>query len=136
MVNVDIARSAQALADRQLTYTQIDQFDPLPVGTVISQSIPPMTEVPRGTSVELVVSKGPDVVPFPELAGLDYAGIESTLTTNGFVVGVVAGDRTQALQQVLINGQPATTGALFPRNSTVNLVYPEGAPPADTTPPA
>lgn len=134
MVNVSLDRSAAALAERQLTYTVIEVFvtDDVaqPAGNVIAQSIPPKTEVPRDTSVELTVSKGEDLIPFPELGGLDFAGIQATLTASGFTVGVVAGDSTQGLAQVLIDGQPAITGNMYPRGATVNLVYPEPAAPA------
>ena len=137
MVNVPLDRSVAALDERQLTYTVVEQFvtDDVaqPAGNVIAQSIPPKTEVPRGTSVELTVSKGRDLIPFPDLTGLDAAGVQATLTANGFTVGVVAGDTTQPLQQVLIDGQPATTGGMYARGATVNLVYPE--PPAATAPP-
>jgi serine/threonine-protein kinase len=142
MVNVTLERSTAALTERQLTWTTREEFsDTVPAGTVIAQSVPPRTEVPRDSSVELVVSKGPDVVIFPDLTGLDYNGVVAALTTAGFVAGdtppaIVAGDRTQPLQQALINGAPAVTGQAYPRSSAVvNLVYPE-PPPADTTPPA
>jgi serine/threonine-protein kinase len=142
MVNVTLDVAVAALDKRQLVYTTVEAFDDRPAGTVIAQSIPYKTEVDRGTSVELTVSKGPDLVTFPDLTGLDYNGVVTALTNAGFVAGtppaITSGDTTQPLQQALINGTAATTGATFPRSSAVvNLVYPEpGAPPADTTPPA
>jgi serine/threonine-protein kinase len=148
MVNVTLERSTAALTAKGLTWTIVEQFvaDDVadPAGEVIAQSIPPLTEVPRGTSVELTVSKGRDLIVFPDLTGLDYNGVVAALTNAGFVAGtspaIVAGDSTQALQQALIDGAPAVTGQSYGRGSVVNLVYPEPppaeTPPADTAPPA
>lgn len=142
MVNVTLDVAVAALDKRQLVYTTVEAFDDRPAGTVIAQSIPYKTEVDRGTSVELTVSKGPDLVTFPDLTGLDYNGVVAALTNAGFVAGtppaITSGDTTQPLQQALINGTPATPGATFPRAAAVvNLVYPEPvAPPPDTAPPA
>lgn len=144
MVNVPLERSTAALTGRQLTWTIREDFsDTVPAGTVIAQSVAPSTEVPRDSSVELVVSKGPDVIPFPDLTGLDFNGVVAALTAAGFVAGdtppaIVAGDRTQALEQALIEGIPAVPGQTYRRGSAVNLVYPAplDTPPADTAPPA
>jgi eukaryotic-like serine/threonine-protein kinase len=144
MVNVTLERSTAALTERQITWTIKEDFsDTVPAGTVIAQSVAPFTEVPRDSTVDLVVSKGPDVIPFPDLTGLDFNGVVAALTTAGFVAGdtppaIVAGDRTQGLQQALIDGAPAVTGQTYRRGSAVNLVYPPPpeSVPVDTAPPA
>lgn len=131
MVNVPLDRSVAALDERQLLYTVDEVFvtddSPTgqPAGNVIAQDIPPKTEVARGTTVHLTVSKGRDLVQLPDLGSLDFPGIQATLAANGFTLGVVAGDSTQQLQHSLIDGQEAIAGNMYPRGSVVNLVYPE-----------
>jgi len=145
MINVTLERSTARLTELRLGWEIIEQFvtDAVadPPGEVIAQSIEPRTEVPRDTVVVLTVSKGLDLVVFPDLTGLDYNGVVATLTNAGFIAGtppaITAGDTSKPLWQVLIDGADAVVGQAYLRNSVVNLVYQEpDPPPADTTPPA
>lgn len=136
MVNVGIDESLAALEREALVVNRLpDEFNPtVPAGVVIRQDPPGHTMVPRGTVVTIVVSLGPDNVVLPDLGPLDHASVLAALTNAGFQVGVIAGDTSQPLQNALIDGASGVAGQAYPRNTVVNLVYPEPSAPAE--PPA
>lgn len=53
---------------------------------IISQSIPEGQQVPMGTTVSLVVSRGKPKVTLKDVIGMDYEQAKAILTTDGFVV--------------------------------------------------
>ncbi|WP_134772909.1 Stk1 family PASTA domain-containing Ser/Thr kinase [Ornithinimicrobium flavum] len=57
----------------------------VPDGSVVSQS-PTSGAVPRGTSVTLVLSKGPELVVVPQVVGRQFSAAERELTELGLVV--------------------------------------------------
>lgn len=65
--------------------------DDVPAGRVISVSEAPGTELPRGATVVLEVSRGPAPVPIPELRGLTGTAAVSRLESAGFVVSGIEG---------------------------------------------
>lgn len=67
-VGVDIEQAKAQIESLGLTLGKVDQFhsDEYPEGRVIWQSIPPTTEVPTGTTIDLQVSLGPEPVPSEE----------------------------------------------------------------------
>ncbi|MBR5112210.1 MAG: PASTA domain-containing protein [Clostridia bacterium] len=58
----------------------------LPKGTIISQSVPPDTLVPKGSSIVLTVSKGPEMIVLPNVVGKKYDEAYDQLTGLGFEV--------------------------------------------------
>lgn len=53
-------------------------------GTIISQNLEPGSQVEMGSDIEVVVSKGKELVVLPNVVGSDYAGAEQVLTEAGF----------------------------------------------------
>jgi serine/threonine-protein kinase len=85
----------QALGDLGLGVSVIEQFsDQVDRGLVIAVR-GAGTEVPRGTTVEVVVSRGPDVVTVPDTSGRSLseavAALEAAGLTPGQVFGPAAG---------------------------------------------
>ena len=97
--------------------------DTVPVDTVISQSPPPGEQVEKGTGIVVVVSKGPDVVTMPDLAGMTFDVASATLTAAGFVPVLSFGASDGVLQSASVGGVPAEAGAVYPRGTQVDLVY-------------
>ena len=58
--------------------------DTVPEGKVISTNPPKGTPVPEGTSVALVVSKGPELFPVPDVVGLSDTDAAKALRDQGF----------------------------------------------------
>jgi eukaryotic-like serine/threonine-protein kinase len=97
--------------------------DTVPIDTVISQTPLPGEQVERGTGVVVVVSKGPDVVIMPNLAGMPFDVASATLTAAGFVPVLTFGASDGTLQSASVAGVPAEAGGVYPRGTQVDLVY-------------
>jgi serine/threonine-protein kinase len=126
----DLAGSS--LADARAALEQLglvveqgaDEFSPtVPAGQVSRVDPAPTSTVQRGSTVTLYVSKGPDLVTFPSLAGLDATAIRATLESAGFKVGTVSGDATLAFVAAVVNGQYAVADQQFPRGTAVDLYF-------------
>jgi serine/threonine-protein kinase len=63
--------------------------DTVPAGQIISQDPPPNGQVPRGTAVNIVVSKGPELIVVPDTTNLDLSTAAEKLQNNRLVVGLV-----------------------------------------------
>jgi serine/threonine-protein kinase len=97
--------------------------DDVEAGLVVAQEPPPGTVLERGSEVRYSLSKGPDVVPVPPLAGLDYEGVVRAIEEAGLQVGSVTGDNSLTLLGVSVGGSPVSAGQLFRRGTAVDLVY-------------
>jgi serine/threonine-protein kinase len=80
-----------ALEGVQLAVGQVTEAfdDAVPAGQVISQDPPPNGQVARGTAVNLVVSKGPELVVVPDVTGLDLTTAAAKIQGDRMVVGLV-----------------------------------------------
>jgi len=115
-----------------LTMTQVpDVFDnTIPAGQVATQDPPAGSSIERGATVNVAVSKGPDLVVVPIIDGLDATGISSALQNAGFVVGATTGDPSQPLIGMTSAGAPVVGGGQLIRGSTIDLEF---APTPTTT---
>lgn len=69
-----------------------DQFsDTVPAGAVMFVDPPAGTKLERGRMVNIVVSKGPDVVAVPNVIGMDLQAAVAALTQGGLVQGTITG---------------------------------------------
>jgi serine/threonine-protein kinase len=99
-----------------------DFNDEVPLGYVISQTPAAGTEVERGSNVSVVVSRGPDLVTFPDLsAAATYEAAATILTEAGFVPNLVFGDAQGAITEILIDDAPAVPGTTYRRGTQVNI---------------
>jgi serine/threonine-protein kinase len=82
------AKAVSALTELGFDVQRSDEFDDtVPKGRVVSQS-PDSGELYKGDEVELVVSKGPEVVAVPNVLGSGYQAAKQTLEAAGFVVEI------------------------------------------------
>jgi serine/threonine-protein kinase len=110
--------AAELTANRLVPNRLEDQFsDAVEAGRIISIDPPPGTEVPRDTTVNIVVSKGPDVVTVPPLAGLTLDAATQALTDAGLTPGQAAGPLTGTV----LASDPAS-GQVVRRGTAVNLL--------------
>jgi len=109
-----------------------DEFsNTVPVGQIVRQDPAAGSELARGATVTVVLSRGPDLVSMPPLAGLDYNGIRAALEGAGWTVGTVTGDpNTGRLNNVRVNGQEVSVGFTALRGTPVDLVFITDPPPA------
>jgi serine/threonine-protein kinase len=96
--------------------------DDVPLGVIISQSIEPGTEVARGDTMTVVVSRGPDLVAFPDL-GPDpsYEAAAALLREAGFEPTLTFGDAQGAIRTYEIDGRQPEVGEQFKRGTVVEI---------------
>ena len=107
-----------------LTLTEAGQefSDEVALGSVISQGLEPGTEVERGTDMTVIVSKGPDIVPFPDLsAAANYEEAAAILVEAGFQPRLTFGDTMGEVRSVRIDGEEPVVGETYRRGTQVDI---------------
>ena len=96
--------------------------DDTPEGLVSAQSPDPGIQADRGSTVQITISTGPDVVPVPDVVGMEAPDARAALEEAGFRPRGVAQDTTDPDEEgvVLDQDPPGTTEA--ERGSTVTIV--------------
>ncbi len=125
LTNLTLDEATAALAGLQLAIAQgEDEFsNDIEVGRVVSQDPPPTTPVARDAAVTVRLSKGPDLVAFPDLAGQTYPQAQQTLADAGYAVNSLLGTTEGTFVSASINGEEVQPGATFPRGTGVDLVF-------------
>lgn len=77
---------------------------------------------PTGSTVDLVVSRGPATIRIPQLTGLTLEEARHQLQAAGLRVGRIQPRLTGEEADVVIRSQSPGAGTLIPRDGTVNLV--------------
>lgn len=96
--------------------------DDVPAGFVISQAPDAGSEVQRGDTIWVVVSRGPDLVTFPDLAGTTtYEEAAVVLTDAGFVPILTFGDAQGDIVSMTIDGAEPETGTTYRRGTEVEI---------------
>jgi serine/threonine-protein kinase len=124
LVGLTIEDATAQLAAQNLVLVQVDpQFsDSVAPGLIMAQDIGANTQVPRGSTISVATSKGPDVVPVPALGGLNLQQVTDTLTTAGLTVGSVSGDPTVGVVVAAQHqGVDLLPGQLLPRGAAVDI---------------
>jgi serine/threonine-protein kinase len=94
VVGRDYGDASGMLRGRRLEVKRSDAYsDSVDAGTVISQDPVPGEEVLRGSTVRVVVSRGPDVVEVPDVGGQAVEDAVRILEGAGFQVTDVVGYR-------------------------------------------
>lgn len=99
----------RALEDRGLESSATDAYHKtVPKGSVVRQSPGAGDKVAKGTTIRLVVSKGPPIVPVPDVRGKPVKQAEKTLEGAGFEVRVnhIPGGGNKVLTQNPRNQAP------------------------------
>jgi beta-lactam-binding protein with PASTA domain/tRNA A-37 threonylcarbamoyl transferase component Bud32 len=110
----------RALSKEQLKVKRLaDKFSArVPAGSVISMDPGPGAKVPRGSTVTVVVSKGPEFFPTPDVRGQNLAQAKATLAKLGLVLDGVAGPTNK---KVTASSPPA--GSPVKRGTRVALLF-------------
>ena len=109
-------KAESELTDLGFDVQRSDEFDDtVPEGQVVSQS-PNSDTLYKGDEVELVVSKGPELIAVPNVIGRGYQDAKQTLEAAGFVVEIAG---TPNFGGVYATDPPAGTEAR--KGSTVSV---------------
>lgn len=115
-VYADVEKLLKAV---QLVAEPAEEFsDDVAKGVVIRLSEEPGSEIARGSTVIVVVSKGPDVVEVPDLKGMSLDAAEAALEAAGLVLGEFTGSGGN---REVVASDPAA-GESVPRGTAVNLL--------------
>ena len=90
---------------------------------MVSQDPAPSTLVDRGGTVTVRPSKGPDLVPFPDLAGQTYPQALETLAAAGYTENSLLGTTEGTFVSASIGGNQVSPGDTFPRGTGVDLIF-------------
>jgi serine/threonine-protein kinase len=113
-----------------------DEFSPdVPVGAIARQNPAVGSKVAKGSTIELALSKGPDLVPVPALAELTVDQATAALEAAGLTIGEVKGDPAGFAVLAEFDGQALTASSTLPRGSAVDVTFEVPPPPTTTTPP-
>jgi serine/threonine-protein kinase len=125
LTNQTIDEATAALGAVQLVIARAeDEFSStIEVGRIVTQDPPPGTPVARDGTVTVRVSKGPDLVPIPDLTGQTYPQAQQTLADAGFVIENLLGTTQGTFVSIEVGGTEVAAGATFPRGTAVDLVF-------------
>ena len=111
--------AAKALQAKGFTVTRSDDFsDTVPVDKVTGTNPPGGTQVARGSSVEIVVSKGPQLVIVPDVKGKSLEASQAQLQAAGLEV-----DTLGYLPGRLVLGQQPAAGQQVKKTTKVVLTF-------------
>ena len=96
--------------------------DEVPAGEIATQSPAVDTELARGGTITANVSKGPDLVTFPDLTGMTLPQIGQALSDAGLRVGNLLGSTQGTFVAASIDGDEVSAGDQVRRNSAVNII--------------
>ncbi len=124
------AEAADALTAASLTLGEVRQAydDKAEVGSIVSTDPKPGTSVKPGTPVALVVSKGPEPVPVPDVDGRKVGPAKDALARAGLKADVTQKFSEQVADGVVISVKPKA-GTIVDSGSRVALVVSKGPPP-------
>jgi beta-lactam-binding protein with PASTA domain len=128
--------TGQTQSNATATITSIDSLtvgtvtyqyhDTVPADVVISQSPAPDTIVLTGSTVDLVVSLGPSIV--PDVVGLNESQVDSAVTTVALVLGNISYEYSDTVPAQFVIRQSPAPGTIVLIGSTVNIVVSLGSP--------
>ena len=93
-----------------------------PKGLVVAQDPDPGNEIPKGETVQISVSKGPQTSTVPDVLDQDQASAESELDAAGFKVRVVKQDTLDPTQDGVVTDQSPAPGLEAQPGSRVTIV--------------
>jgi beta-lactam-binding protein with PASTA domain len=99
-------------------------------GRVVSQTPAANAQADAGTAVALVLSKGPQPVPVPDVAGLTQDAAAAAIAAAGLAVGQVNEAPSDTVPAGTVISQIPAAGALAVPSSPVNLTVSSGPPSA------
>ena len=109
-----------ALPSIELEYNEL-----VSEGCVIDTSVEAGEEAPEGSTITIVISKGPEPIPMPNVIGKTARGAIDLLEGKGLLVSVEYEDSTSVSKDEVI-GQSIQTGSIVKRGDNVAITVSEG----------
>ncbi len=125
LTNLNLDEATAALDAIQLVIARGDDVfsGTIEKGRVVSQEPAATTPVERGGTVTVQLSKGPDLVAFPDLTGQTYTQAQKTLKDGGYTIKSLLGTTEGTFVSASIDGKDVQAGDTFPRGTGVDLIF-------------
>lgn len=129
------AQAKTAIKDAGMTVGTIteDFSSNMEAGLVMSQSPAAGTKVPKGTAVNIVISKGPEALVMPDLLGMDYEEAEELLEKMGLVIDQVTKEYSSKYEKDQVIKQSIKADKEVEKGTKINLVLSKGPEKAGDT---
>ena len=123
LTGMAVDQATATLAAQGLLIAQLDpQFsDTVAVGLIAVQDVAANTNVDRGATISVAVSKGPDVVAVVPLANLTLQQVTDTFAGIGLTIGTVNGNPDGVLVAAQYHGADISIGQLLPRGAAIDI---------------
>ena len=117
------------LQEFQYVVTEVTAASPQDAGTVISQSPSPGSVLAPGSTVEITVSTGPEVIPVPDVEGLDVIAAVNALREEGFVVNATQIEEpSEEIEEGKVTRTEPAAAQLVAVGSQISIVVSTGVP--------
>jgi len=127
VVGLSYDQAFRILTDQGFKVDRRDRFSPdVAQGDVMDQDPNADTKVPKGSTVEVIVSRGQELATVPSVVNQSRASAEDELQASGFAPSVVKVDSDAAKGTVV--AQDPSGGAQVPKGSTVQISVSRGPP--------
>jgi eukaryotic-like serine/threonine-protein kinase len=133
VVGLDRATAESQLRDAGFEVTAVDVPSDAEEGTVVDQSPTGGEEVPKGSTVRISVSGGPETAEVPDVLDQDRESARDELEAAGFEVDVVEQDTDDPTKDNVVIGQEPEPGDQVESGSTIVITVGRFVPPAETT---
>lgn len=129
LVDLPRADAEAALTAEGLLVGEIDRLhdEVVPEGVVLSASVESGQEVETGSSVDLVLSAGPEPRVLPDLAGRSQAEAEAQLAELG-LVAVITDDFSETVAEGMVIATTPESQTTLERGSEVTVLISKGLP--------
>lgn len=118
--------AAARLADQGLRLRGVEEegryHEKVPAGSIVQQSPDARTLVKRGSSVSVVLSRGPQRVEVPDLAGKRLPEAQALLSGNGLTVGRILGAFSETGSTGSVLASDPGPGATIPPSAPVHVL--------------
>ena len=94
---------------------------PEPAGTILSQSPEADTQVKKGQTVKVNVSRGSSDASVPLLSGVTQATAQSMLEKAGYALGEISGEHSESIPEGLVISQNPPAGEPLEKGAKVNI---------------
>jgi beta-lactam-binding protein with PASTA domain len=131
LVGLSGEQAVAELSDLKLRAKATSRFSEQPQGIVVSQDPVPGTAVQEGSTVQIVVSKGPEQVTVPDVRGRSVDDARAALEDAGLVPNAFRVPSNEP--EGVVVAQDPQPGETVARGSNVRINVSEGPPPPTTT---
>ena len=125
-----VARDLVAAAKLHVCVEREEYHSTIAIDHVINQYPAAEVEVVQGTPVDLTISKGPEPVPVPEVAGLTQEAATAAITGAGLRVGTVTQAYSLTVPAGSVISQSIAAGTPVLPGAVINLVVSGGVQPS------